>query len=117
MYLTVRGWMLNRIKRFFSVIGLKPTIKIDQPMAKTVQEDPQVAVKIRKIRQLFIDNQALINARAYKPHSPDCEDPVICEKAYCWKFIPDKIVGKPYVVRVIKEDKELKSKRTRRSSK
>jgi hypothetical protein len=108
--------ILNKVKRFFSLFGLRPTVRIGQPITKTYQEDPQVAIKIRKIRQLFIDNQAFINSRAYKPHSPDCKDPVICEKAYCWKFIPDKIVSKPYVVRITQENKKLKGKRVRRSS-
>lgn len=90
--------MLNRLKRFFAVLRIKPNVRSDQPITQTVQEDPQVAERIRKIRQIFIDNQTLINARAYRPHSPECTNPVICEKAYCWKFVPDKIVGKPYYV-------------------
>lgn len=90
--------MLNKIKYMFSVIGIKPNQEVNALKPMTVQED-QRDVQTRKRVAAYIEaNHELLMARAMRPHGADCTDNVTCEKIDCFKWQPDKIVGKPYKV-------------------
>lgn len=110
--------ILRRFNEFMKGFGSKPKISSDiiTPLS-TVQEDPRQLEALKRTRKMLEENQDIIMTRSLRPHSGNCEDPVTCEDKACWKFVPDKIVSKPYVVggkanaKSAQADKETKVKR------
>lgn len=72
------------------------------------QEDPRTQESIKRTRKTFEEQQQQMQARAMKAHAADCPDPWTCKKNPCFKWEPDKIVGKPIIERV--KTKEERSK-------
>ncbi len=91
--------MLNKIKQFFAVLKIKPNPNITTPVINTVQEDTRDQETRKRVAKYFEENHTLIIARALRPHSYECVESDLCEKDPCWEFVPDKIIGKPYIVK------------------
>ncbi len=90
--------MLKKIKLAIANLCIKPlNIPIINPMSSH-QEDTRTTQSIKRVRQVFEDNQEHISTRSMRPHGPDCEDASICENMNCFKWQPDKIVSKPYFI-------------------
>lgn len=47
--------------------------------------------EIARLRSHFKLHEKEMNYRATVPHN--CDEPIDCEKANCFEFIPDKIIG------------------------
>lgn len=70
----------------------------DNPINPTTQEDPRTQETIKRVRKAFKEQERDIQVRALKPHSAVCKDPLACKTKKCFKWEPDKIVGKPYTL-------------------
>lgn len=90
--------MLNKLKSMLAVIGIKPSQDISTFKPNATQEDQRDTQAKKRVANYIEENRELILARGLKPHSAECLDPDLCTKEYCWKFVPDKIVGGPYVI-------------------
>lgn len=91
--------MLNNFRSLMAIIKIKPNGHMDLMSTRTEQEDPRTVESIKRVKKTFEQNKELINARALKPHSFDCEDNLMCDKDNCWQFVADRIVGNPYRVK------------------
>lgn len=81
--------MLKKIKTLLAAFKIINADIIIAPMIDTTQQDPEVAQRIKRVRKMFKEQEASLNARALKPHS--CIDPLSCRKSKCWKWEPDKV--------------------------
>lgn len=88
----------NRIKQALAVAGLKTSdiqTKIRYGNLIVDQKDVHEATTAR-VKLAFKQQWHNIQTRAMMPHDPKCKDNWTCTKAPCFKWEPDKIVGKPF---------------------
>lgn len=95
--------MLDKIKKLIADFKLNSiqddnVIKSRPRIEKHDMRDAQVRKRVAKA---FEAQEAIMNARALQPHQ--CLDPVTCQKVRCWKWVPDKVVSKPYDVDPLKK--------------
>ncbi len=88
--------MLKKIKTLAAWFDIKPSYYRHDIYQQKVQEDSRTLEAIKRTRTIFTRNEELINARALRPHAFECKDELECEG--CFKFEPDKIIGKPYPI-------------------
>lgn len=91
--------MISFFKKLFSRFRSTP---IDTPLSSyrpsIHQEDTRTTQAIKNVRKAFIEQAKELQARALKPHSASCSDPLTCSKEKCFEPEPDKIVSQPYKV-------------------
>lgn len=80
-----------------------------------VQEDPENAATRKRVRKAFEEQQQELNARAMKAHDPTCPDTWECKKEQCFVWEPNKIVGKPEIVKRKTDDERREEERERQS--
>lgn len=102
--------MLSKLKSLWSIFkrvhrGV-PHEDIVMARTYTVTESTRESETKKRVAQAFAAQEQEMNARALKPHS--CRDPIGCTKVICFEFVPDKIVSKPYQVRMRKRRKNPK---------
>lgn len=96
-------WLLKWLqKKTYSKVIRSETIS---PVA---QEDQRTMEAVQRTRKAFAEQRQQMQTRALKAHAADCPDPWTCTKSPCFVWIPDKIIGKPEVVRL--KTKEERSK-------
>jgi len=114
---------LNKIKQAMATIGLKTVdIKIRSHVAPIVSEDEAAVRQRERINQLFIKQQNNLNTTALIPHAADCHDNWTCTRQPCFKWEPDKIVGKPVAMygqqdsleKIARLNEEINNRRWRR---
>jgi alkanesulfonate monooxygenase SsuD/methylene tetrahydromethanopterin reductase-like flavin-dependent oxidoreductase (luciferase family) len=90
---------LNKIKQAMAIVGLKTVdIKVRASVAPIVAEDEAAIRQRERVNQAFIKQQNNLNTTALVPHAADCEDNWTCRRSPCFKWEPDKIVGKPFAM-------------------
>lgn len=117
--------LLKKIKSAIAVLKIKPNSTVTHDFIKITQEDSRDTQARKRVKDLFDKEEKYINTRALNPHS--CDDPIGCQKDDCYKWQPDKIIGKPYTVvgslkgikyeyvAYFETDKKVKGKRLKKS--
>ncbi len=93
--------MFCKIKSFLANMGLKCSdISISLKASPIGIEDEKAVEQRKRIDAAFREQEYHLQAKALVAHAADCDDPVFCDKQPCFKWEPDKIVGKSYVKRI-----------------
>ncbi len=85
----LKRWILT--KQFLFEEEITPVTK-----AQSTQENTRDAQTRKRVAQAFKAQEKQMQARAMRPHSPDCKDLLTCKKRICFTWEPDKIVEKKH---------------------
>lgn len=75
------------------------------------QQDQRYLDMIKRIDNVFKEQQDQLKTRALKPHDSACMDPLFCSKSPCFVYAPDIIVKTTTVKAITKRQRMTKSRK------
>lgn len=101
--------MLRKIKDWVFAFKQKSLPIVDNPLnhkVVDVKECVRDTQTKKRVAAAFRQQKHEMGLRAMKAHS--CSDPITCTILHCFKYVPDKTVGKSVVVSVDSVRQDMK---------